>query len=84
MWRGYNLRCKLLKALDFAKFDDEEEEFGEIDMNDLNFNEVKLLQKLYAFPPCCVKNLEVMKRTLKLERVQHKFTPGLDEIALFS
>jgi hypothetical protein len=42
IWRGYSLRCRLERALDFAKFEDDEE-FGEVDMGDFNFM-VKLLQ----------------------------------------
>ncbi|CAG2248371.1 unnamed protein product [Mytilus edulis] len=38
IWRGYSVRCRLERALDFAKLEDDDE-FGEIDMNDLNFNE---------------------------------------------
>lgn len=41
MWRGYILRVKLEQALEFAKFEDEDDfEFQEVDLKDFNFNEV--------------------------------------------
>lgn len=45
IWRGYSLRCRLERALDFAKFEDDEE-FGEVDMGDFNFNEVFITDAL--------------------------------------
>ncbi|XP_060068248.1 leucine-rich repeat and IQ domain-containing protein 1-like [Ylistrum balloti] len=40
VFRGYNLRNKLEKAIEFARLDDsEEEDFGEVDLGDFNFDE---------------------------------------------
>lgn len=41
VWRGYILRVRLEQALEFAKFEDEDDfDFQEVDLKDFNFNEV--------------------------------------------
>ncbi|XP_052676986.1 leucine-rich repeat and IQ domain-containing protein 1-like [Crassostrea angulata] len=43
VWRGYILRVRLEQALEFAKFEDEDDfDFQEVDLKDLNFNEEML------------------------------------------
>uniref|UniRef100_K1QF97 Leucine-rich repeat and IQ domain-containing protein 1 n=1 Tax=Magallana gigas TaxID=29159 RepID=K1QF97_MAGGI len=43
VWRGYILRVKLEQALEFAKFEDEDDfDFQEVDLKDFNFNEEML------------------------------------------
>jgi hypothetical protein len=41
VWRGYILRVRLEQALEFAKFEDEDDfDFQEVDLKDFNFDEV--------------------------------------------
>ena len=41
VWRGYILRLRLEQALEYAKFEDEDDfDFQEVDLKEFNFDEV--------------------------------------------
>ena len=43
VWRGYILRLRLEQALEYAKFEDEDDfDFQEVDLKEFNFDEVCL------------------------------------------
>ncbi|KAK3101861.1 hypothetical protein FSP39_006854 [Pinctada imbricata] len=39
VWRGYILRLRLERAIEFARLEDDDEDFLEVDLDDFNFNE---------------------------------------------
>ena len=78
-WRGYSLRVRLERALDFAKFDEEDEddfEFGEVDMDEFKFDEDALNDWKISDMPLMPNSYGVLGKPPS-GKVKEK-VPGLD------
>ena len=62
VWRGYILRLRLEQALEYAKFEDEDNfDFQEVDLKEFNFDEVGVCVRLVQ---CMLQLIQKQKHTI--------------------